>query len=51
MKTLELSVDYSKVASDLAVEIAQLQLDNKILKNLNEQLFDELTKLKGEDSE
>lgn len=48
---MEISVDYSKVASDLAVEIAQLQLDNKVLKNLNEQLFDELAKLKGEDSE
>lgn len=48
---MELNVDYSKVASDLAVEIAQLQLDNKVLKNLNNQLFDELAKLKGEDSE
>ena len=48
---MELNVDYSKVASDLAGEIVQLELDNKVLKNLNEQLFDELAKLKGEDSE
>lgn len=43
-----IQVDYIKVASDLALKVAQLELDNKVLLNMNEQLLEQLKEKENE---